>query len=110
MNNINLLPCPFCGGAVEYHPLSHHMNNFWNKNTIYCPSCDFMMEGSSTISLIKRWNTRKPMERIIERINKLGWIFGEYYLDGTAVNRVSKRSIPHDEVIQIVKEEGSINE
>ena len=104
MNNINLLPCPFCGGAVEYHPLSHHMNNFWNKNTIYCPSCDFMMEGSSTISLIKRWNTRKPMERILTRLEE------KKRSDGTESDREWGKYIGYADSINIVKEEGSINE
>lgn len=105
MNNIKLLPCPFCGGEVEYHPLSHHMNNFWNKNTIYCPSCDFMMEGNSTIHLVKRWNTRKPMERIVERFEnkkKCADIKGGYQGDAEYSAFI--------DAIQIVKEEGSINE
>lgn len=98
MNNIELLPCPFCGGAVEYHPLSHHMNNFWNKNTIYCPSCDFMMEGSSTIHLVKRWNTRRPMEHILMRLEeeKSDWNY-DY-------------NVPISKAIDIVKEEGIIIE
>jgi len=98
MNNIKLLPCPFCGGAVEYHPLSHHMNNFWNKNTIYCPSCDFMMEGSSTIHLVKRWNTRRPMEHILTRLKEL------------KANAFNDESVIMSDAIDIVKEEGSINE
>lgn len=107
MNNIKLLPCPFCGGEVEYHPLSHHMNNFWNKNTIYCPSCDFMMEGSSTISLIKRWNTRKPIERIVERMKKKIQASDTKFDNITEMNAYDDGV---DDAIEIVKEEGSIDE
>ena len=71
MQNDKLLPCPFCGDEVEFHPQEHHMNNFWNKNTIYCPTCDFMMEETSWFLLFKKWNTRKPMERIVEQLEKL---------------------------------------
>lgn len=58
MSEIKLLPCPFCGGEAEFHPQKHHMNDFWNKNTIYCPTCDFRMEGVSRLQLFKRWNRR----------------------------------------------------
>jgi hypothetical protein len=80
-----LLPCPFCDGEVEFHPQEHHMENFWNKNTIYCPTCDFMMEGVSRLQLFNRWNTRKPMEQIVERLEeemnnaKNLWDDDEYY-------------------------------
>lgn len=69
MSEIKLKPCPFCGGRIEYHPWSHIMDNFFNKDTIICPTCDFIMEGVNQLSLFKRWNTRKPMENTIERIN-----------------------------------------
>lgn len=70
MEKNNLLPCPFCDNEVEFHPQEHHMNNFWNKNTIYCPNCDFRMEHTSSIALVKKWNTRKPVEKTISNLEK----------------------------------------
>lgn len=71
IHGVKLLNCPFCDGEVEYHPQEHHMNNFWNKHTIYCPKCDFRMEGTSALILLNKWNMRKTVENIIEEINKL---------------------------------------
>lgn len=68
VNKVELLPCPFCGGKVDYHPASHHMENFWNKPTIYCPNCDYMIEAVSTLKLFKLWNNRKTIESIVEQL------------------------------------------
>ena len=109
MNEIKLLPCPFCDNEVEYHPASHHMNNFWNKNTIYCPTCDFMMEGSSTVHLVKRWNTRKPMERIIDRLEEEKDYMEVYSWSGARCPD-EVEIIKLDKAISVVKEEGGFYE
>ena len=70
MSEIKLLPCPVCGGEVQYHSWSHTMENFFNKNTIICPTCDFAMEDVSEIRLIKKWNTRKPMQEMLRRLER----------------------------------------
>lgn len=54
--------CPFCGGEAEV----------CGYYFIQCTKC-----GSSTLThtnreeAIKAWNTRKPMERIVERLGKI---------------------------------------
>lgn len=68
MSDVKLLPCPFCGGEVKYFRPSHHIEHFVNHHTIYCEHCDFRMEGVSALQLMDRWNTRKPMERIVEQL------------------------------------------
>jgi hypothetical protein len=108
VNEIKLLPCPFCDNEVEYHPASHHMNNFWNKNTIYCPTCDFMMEGSSTVHLVKRWNTRKPMERVIEKLKEARAECKELQRSTTDAYGYMKMKQGIDCAMDIVKEEGGI--
>ena len=50
-------------------------------------------------SAIKAWNTRKPMERIAERLEEIE----EYTNDFRVV-------IPSKKAIEIVKEEGGLNE
>ena len=38
---MELKPCPFCGGEVEYHPQEHHIENFWGQNTIFAQNANF---------------------------------------------------------------------
>ena len=83
MTDKRLLPCPFCGGEVEFHPQEHHMENFWNKNTIHCPTCGFLMEETNRLQLFKKWNTRKPMERIVERFEKSAEFYQKRWIIST---------------------------
>ena len=59
-----LLPCPFCGGEAELVGDNYH----W----VLCKGC---LGGSHAFETaedaIKAWNTRKPMERILERFEEL---------------------------------------
>ena len=54
-----LKPCPFCGGEVG-----------WKSGRIVCDKCDlnFKYHNSSFELTNKAWNTRKPMERIMEQL------------------------------------------
>ena len=65
-----LLPCPFCGGEAEVN---------YNESTslipffiVLCRECGCKQSGSiSKEAVINAWNTRKPMERIVERLEVL---------------------------------------
>lgn len=63
-----LLPCPFCGGeaAVE-------MDESWYWEwEAYCLNCHASLgHFTSKEEAITVWNTRKPMERIVERLEEL---------------------------------------
>lgn len=63
-----LLPCPFCGGE-------HIGETIFNWNyAIMCRDCGAVMtvpmnfEGNREDELVRKWNTRKPMEKIVERL------------------------------------------
>lgn len=57
-----LKKCPFCGG--EGYVISVEMH-YW----IRCKSCNADTDADSTLEgAIHLWNARKPMERILERI------------------------------------------
>ena len=63
-----LLPCPFCGGAVEFHGRD---KRGWS---IECFKCHLKMNIISAPSrVIKAWNTRYDIERS-ERLTHISTI------------------------------------
>ena len=46
----------------------------------------------------------KAFDKILERLQNIGWVYADYYPDGTNISRVSKKSVSYDEVIKIVQE------
>lgn len=70
MSEIKLLPCPFCGGKFEeINNTSCKQGDNWLWST-ECMECGLFIEDKDKENLIKRINTRKPMERIVERLEK----------------------------------------
>ena len=70
-NTLVVLPCPFCGNSIEYHPKSHKINNMWNKYTVYCPKCNLTMERESALELSKAWNTRAQYIDTVDILNTI---------------------------------------
>lgn len=73
MKNNKLLPCPFCGGKVKLDKYTDVVGR--NKFGIVCKNeeCNclpFTSWWASKEDAIKSWNTRKPMERIAERLEE----------------------------------------
>lgn len=81
MSEIELKPCPFCGGEAVIHVS--------DGVAVICRECGAASkclvdghlqgkpDGRAIKSVIKAWNTRKPMERIAEQLEELdnnGWI------------------------------------
>lgn len=79
--------CAFCGGEAT----------LCNYYFVQCEEC-----GVSTLTFItkeeaiKAWNTRKPMERIIERLEEEKSDWNDDY------------NVPIKKAIEIVKEEGGL--
>ena len=94
MSEIKLLPCPFCGS----HKVSVvNVAEYGCFIIVKCNNCGCNTSGKSDeheSSVIKKWNTRKPMERIIERIESFP--HGDFNVETM------------EELIEIVKEEGGI--
>lgn len=66
-----LLNCPFCGGEAT---MTHYNNKFAKWYQVVCMNCH-LSQTSTYLSeevAITAWNTRKPMERIVERLEKDG--------------------------------------
>ena len=67
MQNDKLLPCPFCGGEAEFCKGDWIGKEYWVK----CTKCICKTSLSNNYNEpIKAWNTRKPMERIVEQLEK----------------------------------------
>lgn len=134
MSDKKLLPCPFCGGEVlgiaDKSVPGRYMEFgriFYHKVYVECKKCysrggqalgktvgEVFDEVPSYITTIEElekraisnWNTRKPMERIVERLEELqeeymypdddDYIVGQY--DGVR------------EALTVVLEEGGLND
>ena len=70
MSEIKLLPCPFCGGEVEMAVDS--VDAYSNAYTFCCDNCYMYTayQFSNEKEAIEYWNTRKPMERILTRLEE----------------------------------------
>lgn len=117
MSEIKLLPCPFCGG--EATPVYCENGNRYTSNILYlskrgtikCKKCNLTLPRvySKVSKAIEAWNTRKPMERIVERLEEVGNL--EMMLHGGRCNGKTltlgyKKGI--ENAIAIVKEEGGL--
>lgn len=104
-----LLPCPFCGGEAELYSyeaerviydsdtLGYVDTEYFTKYGVSCTGCNCLMaEYKSEEHATAEWNTRKPMERIVEKIKKNGFWTGELY----------DKVMYLEKAIEIVKEEG----
>ena len=64
-STVQLLPCPFCGGEARLKEYTEPIKISWIK----CNDCGVESLPFDTIEkAITAWNTRNPMERIVERL------------------------------------------
>jgi Lar family restriction alleviation protein len=96
-SDIKLLPCPFCGGEA----ISDSCGNHWVRCT-FCGARGSV--GNTRKEAIEQWNTRKPMDRIVEQLKE--WTCEvDIKLPFDALE--NQKVIWSDEAIKIVKEGGS---
>lgn len=68
MSDERLLPCPFCGGEAK---VAHEYTEAWKLEYVMCFRCGCSTPPAiSEDTVIQIWNTRKPMERIEERLEE----------------------------------------
>lgn len=97
MSEIKLLPCPFCGGeAYLYEDKKCDIYSVGCKNC--CDIEPITRVCESKEEAIKLWNTRKPMQDIVERLEKL------------KENAWDEEYQTMCDAIEIVKEVGGMNE
>ena len=44
------------------------------------------------------------IKKLIGRLEELGWVFADYYPNGTEMHKVRRKSVAYDDVISIVNE------
>lgn len=111
----SLLNCPFCGGEARFFQMSITKNI--RLGYIKCTECGLRLEQENCTEdfATAQWNTRKPMERIVERLEE------ELELTDKEKRRcVHENPLQFDEAkgyargianaIEIVREEGGLNE
>lgn len=54
--------------------------------------------------------TAYDMDKVVGQLENLGWVFADYYPDGTNISRERRKSIPYDRAIEIVKSGGVADE
>lgn len=101
-----LKSCPFCGGEAELQQIPEVT---YDKFVVTCKSrkccafyigyCDEGLYNTKT-EAIKGWNTRKPMDRIVEQLEEAK---GKPYTDGVHMYNEND-FIEIDKAIEIVKE------
>ena len=103
MSETKLLPCPFCGGGVfEYYSGPH-----LELVEIICNECGCRTGRMERKEAIEVWNTRKPMERIVERMKEERENKKTDFLTSCEAWKLG-RFIGIEDAIKIAKEEGGI--
>lgn len=125
MSEVKLLPCPFCGGEAEFVRDTERKDIFGSSDYVYvrCKKChaqttkiyysaEFHKLDEEYALAEKAWNTRKPMERIVERLKlKLKNICGSYNYETPILEKPSCKVAFNNgirDAIEIVKEVGEI--
>lgn len=114
-----LLPCPCCGHDNIYEVTETEELTGVTIPALFCNSCKIIfkaendspyLEDNKTFEYlrektVKAWNTRKSMERILERLK-------EKHVESEKCPKFEKafRQVAFEEAIEIVKEEGGLHE
>lgn len=108
MSDIKLLHCPICGKAVYIGTEDY---NDQVEKVIVCDRCNLRFYGSygTEEDLIKEWNTRKQMERIVERLEEEKDYMEVYSWSGARCPD-EVEIIKLDKAISVVKEVGGFYE
>lgn len=90
MDEIKLLPCPFCGGEAE-------MVGDEDDGWIECKKCGARVDFSKS-RISQNWSTRKPIERVLGRLE-------ERKKNSLKSCETMSDSIIYRDAIEIIKEE-----
>lgn len=93
-----LKSCPFCGGKAEWWDTFDEIFPY----QIVCKSCYCGTDAMATKhGVIERWNTRKPMDRIVEQLEEAS--YDSMHLDMSRPMTETWQIVDLDDAIAIVK-------
>ena len=106
MREIKLKPCPFCGAEAYTYTCTSLNHGKKVKNwLIHCKECHLNYPNFSIVDCclteeeaIKHWNTRKPIERVLGRLE-------ERKKNSLKSCETMSDSIIYRDAIEIIKEE-----
>lgn len=99
-----LKPCPFCGGEVRMD--DEQITATITVDYFICEKCGATVHfeyADSTAETIEAWNTRKPIDKVVEQLEELQQreYFCECPLEGKCDSNCRFKAI--DKAIEIVK-------
>lgn len=115
-----LLNCPFCGGEAECYTVQ--TIQYETGFVVKCKNLDCVMCSGGTLrqtieAAIAAWNQRRPVERIVERLDKLAEVsmriseqaaeLGKGYDRHMIIH--GAKGVAFEQAIEIVKEESGLN-
>ena len=104
-----LRKCPFCGGEAKID------KTITNTVSVECTVCHassriiLCTEGDIEQKAIKAWNTRKPMQNIVERLEEQAEECRKYWQEFDDEDSFGGMNA-YCYAVKIVKEEGGMNE
>lgn len=100
--------CPFCGGdnVGVWHDRKIGLTILQETYEVRCYDCHFgLAQVKTEEEAIEDWNTRKPIEKVLERLeNNSFWTEPTYDMDGYS-NDDELEVIRLDKAIEIINEE-----
>ena len=107
MSEIKLKPCPFCGGEAKLYSGIGYAVVGCKKEDCQGSACCY--KYNSKKEAIEHWNTRKPMERIVERVEEARQKY-QRLLKEQGEKEDEAINILFRGMMNIVKEVGGLNE
>ena len=98
--------CPLCGGEARFFQMGITKNI--RLGYVKCTECGLRLEQENCTEdfATAQWNTRKPMDRIVERLEKLRTCDDFGTCNHCQYRWCSMELLSADDAIKIVKEEG----
>lgn len=108
MNEVKLLSCPFCDSRAFIRQNKDVMKTY----SAYCGNEDCPVSPKVSAyakeTVIKLWNTRKPMQKIVERLEE---VKTKTFVSGITFNPYEFGCChAMDKSIEIIKKEGRLDD